>query len=80
MANVKVRVELNNAALRALATPVVQRSGEAIAAAAGEGFAFDIQQGQTRPHGVVKATNYKAIIRNRRDNTLLKAVAAGRVG
>lgn len=75
----QVKIQLNNAALRELATPAVVRAGEAIARAAGPGFVFDIKQGKKRPHGVVKAKTFEARRRNRKENTLLKAVGAGRI-
>ena len=75
----QVKIELNNAALRELATPAVVRAGEAIARAAGSGFEFDLKQGKRRPHGVVKAKTFEAHRRNRKENTLLKAVGAGRI-
>ena len=75
----QVKIKLNNAALRELATPAVVRAGEAIARAAGPGFVFDLKQGKRRPHGVVKAKTFEARLSNRKENTLLKAVGAGRV-
>ena len=75
----QVKIELNNAALRELATPAVVRAGEAIARAAGSGFEFALKQGKRRPHGVVKAKTFEARRRNRKENTLLKAVGAGRI-
>lgn len=75
----QVKIQLNNTALRELATPAVVRAGEAIARAAGPGFEFDLTQGKRRPHGVVKAKTFEARRRNRKENTLLKAVGAGRI-
>lgn len=75
----QVKIQLNNTALRELATPAVVRAGEAIARAAGPGFEFDLKQGKRRPHGVVKAKTIEARRRNRKENTLLKAVGAGRI-
>jgi hypothetical protein len=74
----KVKVQINNHTLRALSTPAVVAAGEAIALAAGAGFAFDLRQGKTRPHGVVKAVSIEARRRNLKHNTLLKSVGAGR--
>ena len=51
----------------------------ACAGAAGKGFEPSVQQGKTRPHGIVKAATFKARRDNARHNALLKALNAGRV-
>lgn len=74
-----MRVTIDNGALRELTTPVIESAAERIAAAAGKGFEASVQQGKTRPHGVVKAATFKARRDNARHNALLKALNAGRV-
>lgn len=74
-----MRIKIENDALRALSTPVIESAAERIATAAGKGFEASVQQGKTRPHGVVKAVAFKARQANARHNTLLKALNAGRV-
>lgn len=73
-----MRVTIDNGALRELTTPVIESAAERIAAA-GKGFEASVQQGKTRPHGVVKAATFKARRDNARHNALLKALNAGRV-
>lgn len=75
----QVKIVIDNAGLRALATPMIESAAERIAAAAGKGFEASVQQGKTRPHGVVKAATFKARRDNARHNALLKALNAGRV-
>ena len=72
-----MRVTIDNGALRELTTPVIESAAERIAAAAGKGFEASVQQGKTRPHGVVKAATFKARRDNARHNALLKALNAG---
>lgn len=74
-----MKIVIDNATLRALTTPMIESAAERIASAAGKGFEPSVQQGKTRPHGVVKATTFKARRDNARHNTLLKALNAGRV-
>nr|DAK28658.1 MAG TPA: type I neck protein [Caudoviricetes sp.] len=74
-----MRVTIDNGALRELTTPVIESAAERIATAAGKGFEASVQQGKTRPHGVVKAATFKARRDNARHNALLKALNAGRV-
>lgn len=74
-----MKLEINNEALRDLATPLVEASAKRITEAAGAGFGASVQQGKTRPHGVVKAVTAKGRIRNARSNVLLKAMGAGRI-
>lgn len=74
-----VKIVIDNAALRALTAPMIESAAERIASAAGKGFESSVQQGKTRPHGVVKAATFKARRDNARHNTLLKALNAGRV-
>lgn len=75
----QVKIKIDNAALRELSTPMIESAAERIATAAGKGFEASVQQGKTRPHGVVKAATFKARRDNARHNTLLKALNAGRV-
>lgn len=75
----QVKITIDNAGLRALTTPMIESAAERIAAAAGKGFEPSVQQGKTRPHGVVKAATFKARRDNARHNVLLKALNAGRV-
>lgn len=75
----KVKVELSNRALRQLATPLIKDLTEQIAAKAGEGFAGDVVQGKTRPHGLVRAIDRKAYVRNMNENVILKAAGATHV-
>lgn len=75
----QVKIVIDNAGLRALTTPMIESAAERIAEAAGEGFEPSVQQGKTRPHGVVKAATFKARRDNARHNALLKALNAGRV-
>lgn len=72
-----MRVTIDNGALRELTTPVIESAAERIATAAGKGFEASVQQGKTRPHGVVKAATFKARRDNARHNALLKALNAG---
>lgn len=75
----QVKIVIDNAGLRALTTPMIESAAERIAEAAGKGFEPSVQQGKTRPHGVVKAATFKARRDNARHNALLKALNAGRV-
>lgn len=75
----QVKIVIDNAGLRALTTPMIESAAERIAAAAGTGFEPSVQQGKTRPHGVVKTATFKARRDNARHNTLLKALNAGHV-
>ena len=75
----QVKIVIDNAGLRALTTPMIESAAERIATAAGTGFEASVQQGKTRPHGVVKAATFKARRDNARHNALLKALNAGRV-
>ena len=74
-----MRIKIENDTLRALATPMIESAAERIASAAGTGFESSVQQGKTRPHGVVKAATFKARRDTVRHNALLKALNAGRV-
>lgn len=74
-----MRIKIENDALRALSTPMIESAAERIATAAGKGFEASVQQGKTRPHGVVKAATFKARRDTVRHNALLKALNAGRV-
>ena len=73
-----MRIKIENGALRALSTPMIEDAVKRIAAA-GKGFEASVQQGKTRPHGVVKAATFKARRDTVRHNALLKALNAGRV-
>lgn len=75
----QVKIVIDNAGLRALTTPMIESAAERIASAAGKGFEPSVQQGKTRPHGVVKAATFKARRDTVRHNALLKALNAGRV-
>lgn len=75
----QVKIVIDNAGLRALTTPMIESAAERIAAAAGKGFEPSVQQGKTRPHGIVKTVTFKARRDNARHNTLLKALNAGHV-
>ena len=75
----QVKIVIDNAGLRALTTPMIESAAERIAEAAGKGFEPSVQQGKTRPHGVVKAATFKARRDNARHHALLKALNAGRV-
>ena len=75
----QVKIKIDNAALRELTTPMIESAAERIATAAGKGFEASVQQGKTRPHGVVKAATFKARRDTVRHNALLKALNAGRV-
>lgn len=74
-----MRIKIDNDALRALSTPMIESAAERIAEAAGKGFEPSVQQGKTRPHGIVKTVTFKARRDNARHNALLKALNAGRV-
>lgn len=74
-----MKIVIDNAALRELTAPMIESAAERIASAAGKGFESSVQQGKTRPHGVVKAVTFKARRDNARYNVLLKALEAGRV-
>lgn len=74
-----MRIKIDNDALRALSTPMIEDAAERIAEAAGKGFEPSVQQGKTRPHGIVKTATFKARRDNARHNALLKALNAGRV-
>ena len=69
-----MKIKIDNAALRELTTPMIESAVERIAVAAGKGFEPSVQQGKTRPHGIVKARRDNA-----RRNVLLKALNAGRI-
>ena len=57
----------------------VHDRAERVAAAAGEGFdAFPTQAPRNRARAAVVTTSMKAIRQNARDNTLLRALGAGR--
>ena len=57
----------------------VHDRAERVAAAAGEGFdAFPTQAPRNRARAAVVTTSMKAIRQNARDNTLLRALDAGR--
>lgn len=75
----QLKIVIDNAALRTLTAPMIESAAERIASAAGKGFESSVQQGKTRPHGVVKAATFKARRDNARHNVLLKALNAGRV-
>ena len=72
-----VKIKIDNASLRELTTPMIESAAERIAA--GKGFEPSVQQGKTRPHGIVKTATFKARRDNARHNALLKALNAGRV-
>ena len=74
-----MRIKIESDTLRALSTPMIESAVERIAEAAGPGFEASVQQGKTRPHGVVKAATFKARRDTARHNALLKALNAGRV-
>lgn len=74
-----MRINIESDTLRALSTPMIESAVERIAEAAGTGFEASVQQGKTRPHGVVKAATFKARRDTVRHNALLKALNAGRV-
>ena len=73
----QVKIVIDNAGLRTLSTPMIESAVQRIAAAAGKGFEPSVQQGKTRPHGIVKAATFKARRDNARHNALLKALNAG---
>jgi hypothetical protein len=75
----QVKIVIDNAGLRALSTPMIESAVQRIATAAGKGFEPSVQQGKTRPHGIVKTATFKARRDNARHNALLKALNAGRV-
>lgn len=75
----QVKIVIDNAGLRALTTPMIESAAERIAEAAGKGFEPSVQQGKTRPHGIVKTVTFKARRDNARHNALLKALNAGHV-
>ncbi|MDN5725161.1 MAG: hypothetical protein L0G99_04405 [Propionibacteriales bacterium] len=56
----------------------LQRRTEAIKAAAGEGFDGNVVRGKRRPRGGVVTATAKAMRRNAKENTLVKAMDAGR--
>ena len=74
-----MRIKIENGAVRALSTPMIEDAVKRIAAAAGQGFEASVPHGKTRPHGVVKAATFKARRDTVRHNALLKALNAGRV-
>lgn len=74
-----MRIKIDSDTLRALSTPMIEDVVKRIAEAAGKGFEPSVQQGKTRPHGVVKTATFKARRDNARHNALLKALNAGSV-
>lgn len=74
-----MKIEIEADTLRALSTPMIESAVQRIATAAGKDFEPSVQQGKTRPHGIVMAATLRARRNNARHNTLLKALNAGRV-
>lgn len=77
MANVRIRIKrrgvrqyLNSDSVQALLSEEAQK----VAARAGTGFETSVRAGKNRAHGRVYASTWQAVGRNRRDNTLLKAL------
>lgn len=81
-----MKVVMNHAGARALLNSVevmnfLQERGEAIASRAGESgglFEADVQAGKNRAHCHVVTNDFTAIRKQAQQNTLLKAVDAGR--
>ncbi|RTE47733.1 hypothetical protein [Actinobaculum sp. 352] len=72
MARHSVTVKLNFPSLASSTSEAVNEATTKIARRAGDGFIGDVIW-TDRPHGAVRATTYKARLRNARENTLLKA-------
>jgi hypothetical protein len=78
-----VRIELNkDGVAKLLKSPEVQadlkRRGEAIAAAAGDGFEAESAVGATRARVVVRTATPAAMEREAIDRTLIRSLDAGR--
>ena len=79
-----VKIKFNNAAFNALRTaPGIEADlterAQAVAAAAGEGVEMlPAEAGRKRAHRVVATTTVEAAARNAKDNTLIRALDAGR--
>ena len=58
--------------------PELQRRVDRIAAASGDGFYPHVNKGSKRHRGAVVAAHRQAASRNRRENTLLRNLNAGR--
>lgn len=71
-----------NAAREILKSPAVradiQRRANRVAAAAGPGFEAWARSGRNRARASVEASTYEARKKNSRENTLLRALEAGR--
>ena len=84
MANSTVRIVFRPAAHRELRTSSaavaeVTSRAEAVAEAAGDGFeVLPVQAPRNRARALVATTTYEAMKRNAEENTLLRALDAGR--
>lgn len=76
MARNKVIVKLNFPNLAATTQGAIEDLTSKITERAGEGYTGDVIW-TDRPHGAVRATNYRAKLDNARHNTLLKAAQGG---
>ena len=80
----RMRIEFRRAAFRELRTSEaaiadVTGRAEAVAAAAGDGFeVLPVQAPRNRARALVGTTTYEAMKRNAEENTLLRALDAGR--
>ncbi|MDY5132242.1 hypothetical protein [Actinotignum urinale] len=68
-----MRQYLNSPSVQALLGEQAQK----VATRAGDGFETSVRAGKNRAHGRVYAATWRAVGRNRRDNTLLKALGGG---
>lgn len=78
----EVRIKVNSSGVREyLNSPSVQallgEKAQQVAARAGAGFESSVRAGKNRAHGRVYAATWQAVGRNRRDNSLLKALGGG---
>lgn len=72
----KARIKLNSDVLRAITTPAIETACYNIAGRAGDGIAWDVQQGKTRPHGIVRSLPGAPTETVLSRNSLLKAIGA----
>lgn len=56
---------------------ILREQAEQVAARAGDGFEVSVQPGKNRAHARVNAATWEAVARNRKHNTLLKALGGG---
>lgn len=69
---------LNSGPVQALCLSKAQAIANSANAAAGGGYAADVQAGKTRAHALAKTINAKGMRDNAKNNTLLKSLGSGR--